>query len=65
MDNISGKTIAITGAAPGHRLCHRQGLAGPRGRRWLNKRLGLDRVFLDFDRTARAGYEDRAQHALG
>ena len=40
-------------------------LLGPRGRRWLSKKLGNDRVFLDFDRTARQGYEDRAQHALG
>jgi NADP-dependent 3-hydroxy acid dehydrogenase YdfG len=40
-------------------------LLGPRGRRWLSKRLGNDRVFLDFDRTARERYEDRAQHALG
>jgi NADP-dependent 3-hydroxy acid dehydrogenase YdfG len=38
---------------------------GPRGRRWLNKRLGNDRVFLDFDATARQAYEQRAQHALG
>ena len=38
---------------------------GPRGRRWLSGKLGNDRVFLDFDRAARAGYEERAQHALG
>jgi NADP-dependent 3-hydroxy acid dehydrogenase YdfG len=38
---------------------------GPRGRRWLSRRLGNDRVFLDVDRTARQGYEERAQHALG
>ncbi|MBV9514769.1 MAG: SDR family NAD(P)-dependent oxidoreductase, partial [Mycobacteriaceae bacterium] len=38
---------------------------GPRGRRWLSKRLGNDRVFLDFDPAARRRYEDRAQHALG
>ena len=24
-------------------------MLGPRGRRWLNKRLGLDTVFLNFD----------------
>ena len=24
-------------------------MLGPRGRRWLNKKLGNDRVFLDFD----------------
>ncbi|MCW2687896.1 MAG: short-chain dehydrogenase/reductase [Mycobacterium sp.] len=40
-------------------------MLGPRGRRWLNKRLGLDRVFLDFDTNARKSYEDRAQTALG
>ena len=40
-------------------------MLGPRGRRWLNKRLGLDTVFLDFDRTARQSYEQRAQAALG
>ena len=28
-------------------------MLGPRGRRWLNKRLGLDTVFLDFDVNAR------------
>jgi hypothetical protein len=40
-------------------------MLGPRGRRWLNKRLGLDRVFLDFDTTARKEYEERAQQATG
>jgi NADP-dependent 3-hydroxy acid dehydrogenase YdfG len=40
-------------------------MLGPRGRRWLNKRLGLDRVFLDVDTGARRAYEDRAQHATG
>ena len=40
-------------------------MLGPRGRRWLSKKLGNDRVFLDFDRAARERYEDRAQHALG
>ena len=40
-------------------------MLGPRARRWLNKRLGLDRVFLDFDRTARDDYEKRAQAAQG
>jgi NADP-dependent 3-hydroxy acid dehydrogenase YdfG len=41
------------------------GMLGPRGRRWLSRKLGNDRVFLDFDVTARERYEDRAQHALG
>ena len=40
-------------------------MLGPRGRRWMNRKLGLDSVFLDFDRTARQGYEDRAQSATG
>lgn len=34
-------------------------MLGPRGRRWLSKRLGLDRAFLDFDATARMDYEAR------
>jgi NADP-dependent 3-hydroxy acid dehydrogenase YdfG len=45
------------------------GIAGmlvpDRGRRWLNKKLGNDTVFLKFDSTARREYEDRAQHATG
>ena len=40
-------------------------MLGPRGRRWLSKKMGNDRVFLDFDRAARQGYEDRAQSATG
>jgi NAD(P)-dependent dehydrogenase (short-subunit alcohol dehydrogenase family) len=40
-------------------------MLGPRGRRWLNKRLGLDSVFLNFDRTERQNYEQRAQAAQG
>jgi short-subunit dehydrogenase len=40
-------------------------MLGPRGRRWLNKRFGLDRVFLDFDAGARKAYEDRAADATG
>ncbi|MBX7449505.1 SDR family oxidoreductase [Mycolicibacterium sp. 3033] len=40
-------------------------MLGPRGRRWLNGKLGLDNVFLEFDTTKRAGYEQRAQSALG
>jgi short-subunit dehydrogenase len=35
------------------------------GRRWLSKQMGTDRVFLDFDTTARAAYEQRAQTATG
>ena len=40
-------------------------MLGPRGRRWLNKRLGFDSVFLNFDRTARQSYESRAVAAQG
>ncbi|MDT5010464.1 MAG: hypothetical protein QOH57_2081 [Mycobacterium sp.] len=40
-------------------------MLAPRGRRWLNKKMGNDRVFLDFDPAARQRYEQRAQHALG
>jgi len=40
-------------------------MLGPRGRRWLNKRLGLDTVFLDFDADKRRSYELRAQAAQG
>jgi short-subunit dehydrogenase len=40
-------------------------MLGPRGRRWLNRRLGTDRLFIDFDATARAAYERRAQAARG
>jgi short-subunit dehydrogenase len=40
-------------------------MLGPRGRRWLSKRMGNDRVFLDFDARARADYENRAQRATG
>src|SRR4051812_35793208 len=40
-------------------------MLGPRGRRWLNKRLGLDSVFLDFDVEARRSCEQRAQAAQG
>ena len=37
----------------------------PRGRRWMNKKLGLDDVFLEFDAAQRKSYEDRAQDARG
>lgn len=41
------------------------GLLGPRGRRWVGRRVGTDKVFLEFDTAARQGYEQRAQAALG
>ncbi|MGY1992620.1 SDR family oxidoreductase [Mycolicibacterium fortuitum] len=37
----------------------------PKGRRWMNKKLGLDDVFLGFDTAKRKAYEDRAQAAQG
>ena len=40
-------------------------MLGPRGRRWLNRKLGLDSVFLNFDRDKRQSYEQRAQAAQG
>ncbi|BBZ35551.1 SDR family oxidoreductase [Mycolicibacterium confluentis] len=36
-----------------------------RGRRWLSHKLGNDTVFLNFDASARAAYEKRAQNATG
>jgi short-subunit dehydrogenase len=40
-------------------------MLGPRGRRWLNRRSGADRLFLDFDVAARRAYEERATTATG
>jgi short-subunit dehydrogenase len=40
-------------------------LLSDRSRRWLNKKMGNDTVFLNLDATARRSYEDRAQHATG
>jgi NAD(P)-dependent dehydrogenase (short-subunit alcohol dehydrogenase family) len=37
----------------------------PRGRRAMNKALGLDKVFVDFDVAKRKSYEDRARSAQG
>jgi short-subunit dehydrogenase len=37
----------------------------PKARRWLSHKMGNDTVFLDFDRKARASYEQRAQAAQG
>ena len=37
----------------------------PRGRRWLSAKTGTARVFLDFDTSARAAYEQRARSATG
>ena len=40
-------------------------MLGPRGRRWLNRRTGTDRVFLDFDSDVRRAYDERARAATG
>jgi NADP-dependent 3-hydroxy acid dehydrogenase YdfG len=40
-------------------------MLGPRGRRWLGRKMGTDHVFLDFDRAARQAYEARAEAAQG
>ena len=41
-------------------------MLGPRARRWFNRRIGADRLFLDdIDEDARRFYEKRAQSALG
>ncbi|MGP4055938.1 SDR family oxidoreductase [Mycobacterium sp. 4D054] len=40
-------------------------MLGPRGRRWMNNKLGLDSVFLEFDTAERQGYEQRARSAQG
>ena len=40
-------------------------LLPPKGRRWMNRKLGLDGVFLQFDAAKRKSYEDRARAAQG
>ena len=40
-------------------------MLSPRGRRWLGRKAGTDRIFLDYDASARAAYEQRAQSATG
>jgi len=40
-------------------------LLGPGGRRWMNKKLGLDTVFMTFDAGKRQSYTDRAHAAQG
>jgi short-subunit dehydrogenase len=40
-------------------------LLGPRSRRWLNRKMGSDRLFLDVDVVARRRYEQRAADAVG
>ena len=41
-------------------------MLAPRARRWFNRRIGADTLFLDdIDHAARQFYENRAQAALG
>jgi short-subunit dehydrogenase len=40
-------------------------LLSARSRRWLNKKMGNDTVFLNVDADARRAYEVRARHATG
>jgi len=40
-------------------------MLSPRTRRWLGQKTGTARVFVDFDASARAAYEQRAQSATG
>ena len=40
-------------------------MLGPRGRRLLNKLLGIDTVFMTFDAAKRQSYTDRAHAAQG
>ncbi|WP_099020640.1 SDR family oxidoreductase [Mycolicibacterium palauense] len=40
-------------------------MLGPRARRWLHRRMGSDRLFLDFDTAARHAYHQRAESATG
>jgi hypothetical protein len=41
-------------------------MLGSRRRRWVHKRMGTDRLFLDdLDQAARSAYEQRAQAATG
>ncbi|OKH84852.1 short-chain dehydrogenase [Mycobacterium sp. ST-F2] len=40
-------------------------MLGPRGRRLLNKLLGIDTVFMSFDAAKRQSYTDRAHDAQG
>lgn len=40
-------------------------MLGAQGRRWINRRTGADKVFLEFDAAARRPYEERARGATG
>jgi FAD/FMN-containing dehydrogenase len=56
---------AVTVPYPFRFIAAAAAFLGPRGRRWLSAKTGTDRVFLDFDTSARAAYEKRAQAATG
>ena len=56
---------AVSGPYPLRFVAAATAILGPRGRRWLSAKMGTARVFLDFDTSARASYEQRAQTATG
>ncbi len=58
-------TTAVSVPSPLRFVAGVTALLPPGGRRWLSKKMGTDRVFLDVDTTARAAYEQRAQNATG
>ena len=58
-------TTAVSVPGPLRRISILTQLLPPRGRRWLSHKTGNDTVFMNFDATARAGYEERAQSATG
>jgi short-subunit dehydrogenase len=58
-------TTAVSVPGPLRPISILSQLLPPRGRRWLSHKLGNDTVFMNFDATARAGYENRAQSATG
>ena len=58
-------TTAVSVPGPLRHISILTQLLPPRGRRWLSHKTGNDTVFMNFDATARAGYEERAQSATG
>jgi short-subunit dehydrogenase len=58
-------TTAVSVPGPLRPISILSQLLPARGRRWLSHKLGNDTVFMNFDATARAGYENRAQSATG
>jgi NAD(P)-dependent dehydrogenase (short-subunit alcohol dehydrogenase family) len=62
---LNKPTTVVSVPAPLRFVAALTQMLSPRGRRWLNKKMGNDRVFLEFDATVRKGYEDRAQSSTG